>query len=389
MDVTGFIAAKLKFKGKVAMASIAVSFFVMILAVAISCGFREKIRDGISSFSGDIQLTPPDLNYVSENSPLNSNPSYLAELKELPGVKAVSPAVYRAGVIKNGDAIHGVIFKGVEHHADSLSGLGASIPRRLSELLKIGEGDSFQAYFVGDRVKVRKFTVKSVYESPVQVDESLMVFASMDDMRRLNGWDENEASVLEVVLEASHRDAVPMEEATGRIGTLALLATPDDESAPVAQSMMSKYPQLFDWLNLIDFNVLFILILMTIVAGFNMISGLLILLFRSIATIGTLKSMGMTDRSISMVFLKVSSNLVLKGMLIGHVMAFLFCIIQSQTHLIKLDPANYFLSYVPVTVNLPMVLAADVIAYAAIMLLLLIPTKFIARVDPAQTVRAQ
>lgn len=389
MDVTGFIAGKLRFKGKVAMVSIAISFFVMILAVSISYGFREKIRDGLSSFSGDIQLTPPDMNFVSEGSSLNSEPSYLSDIENVPGVKNVYPAIYRAGVIKNGEDIHGVLFKGVENYADSLSGLGVSIPRRLSELLKIGGGDSFQAYFVGDRVKVRKFSVVSVYESPVQVDESLMVFASLEDMRRLNGWDENEASVLEVTLDDAHRDAHLMSEATGHIGMTALLATPDDESAPVAQSMMDKYPQLFDWLNLIDFNVVFILLLMTIVAGFNMISGLLILLFRSISTIGTLKSMGMTDRSISMVFLKVSSNLVLKGMAIGNALAFLFCIIQSQTHLIKLDPTNYFLSYVPVTVNIPMVIAADVIAYVAIMLLLLIPTKFIARVDPAQTVRAQ
>ena len=389
MEVTGFIAGKIRFKGKVAMVSIAVSFFVMILAVSVSSGFREKIRDGISSFSGDVQLTPPDMNYVSENSSLPSKPSYLSEIENIPGVTDVHPAVYRAGVVKNGEAIHGVLFKGVENYADSLSGLRVSIPRRLSSLLKMGEGDSFQAYFVGERVKVRKFTITSVYDSPVQVDESLMVFASLEDMRRLNGWDDGEASVLEVTLDEAHRDVVPMKDVTGHIGMTALLATPDDESAPVAQSMMDKYPQLFDWLNLIDFNVLFILLLMTIVAGFNMISGLLILLFRSISTIGTLKSMGMTDRSISMVFLKVSSNLVLKGMLIGNALAFLFCIIQSQTHLIKLDPANYFLSYVPVTVNVPVVLVADAAAYLMIMLLLLIPTKFIARVDPAQTVRAQ
>ena len=145
--------------------------------------------------------------------------------------------------------------------------------------------------------------------------------------------------------------------------------------------------QSFDWLNLLDFNVWVILILMTVVAGFNMVSGLLILLFRSISTIGTLKSLGMTDRAIGKVFLRVSSRLVLTGMAIGNGLALLFCLVQGTWHLIKLNPVNYFVSWVPVHVNLPLILLADLVAYGAIMLILLIPTLFIARVDPAKTVR--
>ena len=161
----------------------------------------------------------------------------------------------------------------------------------------------------------------------------------------------------------------------------------EEEQELLAASAQGRYPQLFDWLDLLDFNVLFILILMTAVAGFNMISGLLILLFRNIPTIGTLKTLGMTDRAIGKVFLRVASVLVLKGMLIGNGLALLFCLIQDQTHLIRLNPANYFVSSVPVAVNLPAILAADALAYGVILLLLLIPTLFIARVDPADTVR--
>ena len=139
---------------------------------------------------------------------------------------------------------------------------------------------------------------------------------------------------------------------------------------------------------MIDFNVMIILILMTIVAGFNMISGLLILLFRNISTIGTLKSLGMTDRNISEVFLRASAVVVLKGMLIGNAVALLFCFIQGNTHFIPLNPENYFLSYVPVSVNVPWIIAADVISFIVIMLLLLIPCLFVSRVDPAKTVRA-
>lgn len=390
MNAPSFIAGKLRFKGRIAMTAIAISFFVMILAVSVSSGFRREIRNGVASISGDVQLTSSDMNYLSEESPISATPPSLGAIDSLPGVVSIDPVIYRAGIVKRGDNIHGVIFKGVEREDSLYAGLGIGIPSRLADLIGLREGDDMQAYFVGsERVKARKFHIVSVYRSLVDADDNLIVFASLDDMQRLNGWTEDEVSALEVTLEDRWRKSGPMAARTDEIGTLALLYAGTYDDVLVAQSSMDKYPQLFDWLNLIDFNVVAILILMTIVAGFNMISGLLILLFQNISTIGTLKSMGMTDKSISSVFLRVSSNLVLKGMLIGNALAMLFCLIQGRTHLLKLDPENYFISYVPVNLNVPMILLADVLSYAVIMVLLLIPTLFISKVDPAQTVRAQ
>jgi lipoprotein-releasing system permease protein len=177
--------------------------------------------------------------------------------------------------------------------------------------------------------------------------------------------------------------------AADKAGTIALLSASDDDDALTAVSSLNKYPQIFSWLDLIDFNVLIILLLMTVVAGFNMISGLLIMLFRSISTIGTLKAMGMTDRNISSVFLRVASDAVLKGMIAGNLAAIALCLLQKWTHLVHLNPENYFVSFVPIHLNLPLIIVADAISYGLIMLLLLIPTLFISRVDPAQTVRAQ
>ena len=370
------------------MVSIAISFLVMIIAVSVSSGFRREIRNGIASVSGDIQLTPADMNYIGEESPVSSNPPGLSEISSLQGVREVTPVIYRAGIVKKDDAIHGVVFKGLPAQ-DSLAGLGISIPDRLANLLELGEGDDLQAYFIGERVKVRKFGIRSVYRTPVHADDNLIVLATIEDMRRLNGWDEDEVSALEITLDDSWRQAPMMQSKTEEIGTLALLHAGDDDDVLVASSLMDKYPQLFDWLNLIDFNALAVLLLMTVVAGFNMISGLLILLFRNISTIGTLKAMGMTDRSISSVFLRVSSSLVLKGMLIGNALALALCALQGTTHFLKLNPDNYFIPYVPLYVNIPLIILADVLAYGVIMLLLLIPTGFIAKVDPAVTVRAQ
>ena len=388
MNAPRFIASKLRFKGKIAVLSVAISFFIMIIAVAISSGFRREIRSGVSTISGDIQLTPSMLNYVSEDDPVNASPAYLSALDSLPGVESVTPVVYRAGIVKAGDLIQGVLFKGVPDRGDTVS-LGVSIPSRLSEILGLQVGDKMLTYFVGERIKVRKFEITDIYPSIIESDESLLVRANLDDLQRLNGWDESEISALEVTLEDAYKSPARIEQMSGEVGTLAMLRSTDVDDPTVATSVIRKYPALFSWLDLIDFNVLLILTLMTIVAGFNMISSLLILLFRHISTIGTLKSMGMTDRDISSVFLRVSSSLVLKGMLIGNAAALLFCLIQGTTHWIKLDPANYFVSFVPVSVNFPMILLADALAYGVIMLLLLIPCLFISKVDPARTVRAQ
>jgi lipoprotein-releasing system permease protein len=388
MDASLFISRRLRFKGGIAMVSVAVSFLVMIIAVAVSAGFRNEIRNGLSSISGDIQLTPPNLNVLDSSRPIERNPSYLPYVMDVDGVVSVAPAIYRAGIIKQGDNIHGVLFKGVEGGVDTLA-LGVSVPKRLAEIAGVSVGDKLTTYFIGDKVRLRQFTVANIYDALIQTDENLMVYADLADLQRLDGWNENQVSALEILMNDSYRSEDHIWEATQEIGAIVNAYSADNEAPVVAVSSVSKYPQLFDWLGLIDFNVLFILLLMTIVAGFNMISGLLIMLFENISTIGLLKALGMTDRSISKVFLSSSAVLVLKGMTIGNALAFLFCFIQEKTHILKMNPENYFVSFVPVDINVWAVLAADVISFVVILLLLLIPTIFISKVDPAQTVRVK
>lgn len=391
MDASLFIAGRLRFKGKMAMISVAVSFLVMIIAVSVSSGFRREIRSGLSMLSGDVQIMPVTMNLLDENSPIEKDASYVPYIKEVPGVKEIVPVAYRAGIIKNGQDIHGVLFKGTADgvaSADSVS-LPVSIPSRLSEIAELKSGDRMLAYFVGDNVKARQFNIVSVYDAMVETDDRLVVYADIADIQRINGWGEDQVSSIEVLLEPEAGNRGNIEDIGNEIGFLTNSYTTEDETSVVAVSSVSRYPQLFDWLQLIDFNVLFILILMTIVAGFNMISGLLIMLFENISTIGLLKSLGMTDRAISKVFLSSSAVLVLKGMAAGNLLAVLFCLIQDTTHVLRLNPENYFVSFVPVDLDIPMIIAADAIAFAVVMLLLRIPCMFIAKVDPADTVRVR
>ena len=374
----------MKFQGKAAMVTIAVASFVIIIAVAVSGGFRHELRKGVASLAGDIQITSPYMNFIGEDHPVTLGEELETAIGSMPGVDHIVPAVYRAGIIKSGSNIHGVVFKGIPGGGDSLR---VKIPERLSAMLGIGPGDRMLAYFIGDKVKARQFTVESTYDDILGSDDNLVVYAGIEDMRRVNGWDPDKASAIEVILEDNWRSSDRMEYLTDEIGAEILFGEGIDSM--VATSAVRRYPQIFSWLDLIDFNVLIVLVLMVAVAGFNMISSLLIMLFRNISVIGTLKAMGMTDRQISAVFLRIASSAALKGMLAGNILAFLFCIVQNATHFVKLDPANYFVSAVPVHLNALQVIGADLLAYILIMLLLLLPCLFVSRVDPAKTVRVQ
>ncbi len=379
-----FISGKLKFQGNVAATAVAVSFFVIIVAVAVSSGFRHEVREGVAALSGDIRIVP-FTGADADPVPMPANLAQADDILSIPGVRELTPSVQRPGIVKCGETVHGVVVKGIPG-GPSIQGerpqLAVSIPHRLQEITGVGIGDPLTVYFIGEKVRVRKFTVAAVHRDIIETDDNLLVYADMSDMQRLCGWSDDQVSCLNVCLEENFRSARIEDEIAGRIGFLLR-----DESLYVSSSARD-YPQIFDWLNLLDFNVAVILILMTIVAGFNMISGLLIMLLKNVSAIGTLKTLGMTDASIGKVFVRAGAAAVLKGLVIGNALALLFCLVQGTTHLLPLDPENYFVSYVPVHVNIWAVLAADAVAYAAILLMLWLPTRMVAKIDPAKTVKA-
>jgi lipoprotein-releasing system permease protein len=371
--------------------AIAVSFFIIIVAVAVSAGFRNVIRDGVAAMTGDVRIQP----YVSGTGedPV-SMPAQLPsqeKLLALPGVVGIEPVAVRAGIVKNGDIIHGVVVKGIPGQAgnDVMAGpdrpsLSVSIPHRLSEITGLGIGDDMVTYFVGEKVRVRKFHITAIHRDLVEVDDNLLVYANLADIQRLNGWDEGQVSCLDVTL----NEQASRKELAGAIGHILATSGHEQEDGLYVTSSEDSYQQIFDWLTLLDFNVLVILVLMTVVAGFNMVSGLLIMLLRNIPTIGTLKTLGMSDGAIGRLFIRIGARAVLKGMLIGNALALLFCLVQGTTHLIPLDPANYFVSWVPVHINLLWVILADAAAFAGILALLWLPSRVVASIDPAKTVKA-
>ena len=393
-----FISRKLRFQGNVAAVAIAVSFFVMIVAVAVSAGFRHTLRAGVAAMTGDIRIAP----YTSGGAdpvPMHAQLPSLPLLEDIDGVQSITPAVVRAGIVKTGDLVHGVVVKGLPEGpegsaapvilSEAEGSLPVSIPYRLAEITGLGIGDKLVIYFIGEKVRVRQFCISALHRDILEADDNLLVYARLEDMQRLNGWSPDEVSSLDVRLGRAFRSRKQVQDVSALMGHILLDSDDEEEQSLFVTSSVKAYPQVFNWLDLLDFNVLIILILMTVVAGFNMVSGLLIMLLRNVSLIGTLKTMGMGDREVGRLFLRIGARAAFKGMLAGNALALLFCLIQGTTHLIPLDPANYFVSWVPVHVNIPWILLADAAAFLAILALLWIPTLLVARIDPASTIKAE
>lgn len=375
----------------------AISFFVIILAVSISGGFRREIRAGLSVAGGDVKVIPVNMDYLNEANPILADAAYREKIDSLPYVSTVNPVIYRAGIVKEHGTIHGVVVKGVENghpccpstggDAGEGGSLAVSIPSSLASVLSLSVGDPLPTYFIGERIQVRKFVISDIYTDAVDSRDLCVVYAPIETLRRLNRWSEAECSALEITLVNPSESAI--EAATGEIGMLTTFYNSPDNPTVYATNVIREYPQIFDWLRLVDFNVAIVLLIMIIVAGFNMISGLLIILFENISTIGLLKALGMNDKGIAKVFLSSSGVILAKGLLAGNGAALLVCLVQHWTHVLKLNPANYFVDHVPVALNLPGIFASDIVAFALIMAMLLIPTMFISKVDPARSLKVE
>ena len=388
MNAVRFISGKIRFKGYLTLICVAVSYLVMIIAVAVSSGFRTEIRKSLGEIYGDVRITPMEEDLATGVVSVPRHPAFLEELQQLYCVESVNPCVSRAGIVKQGDLVHGVLFKGAEDISfpDSIA-FPLAIPSRLSQMLEISQGDQLTAYFVGEKTVVRKFTVCMIYDAVLSSDNQLVCMTSLPVMQRVNSWDSEQVSAFELRLKKEFRNSDDDSLCGMDIASTVYTFSSEDEPTFISRTLSQSYPTIFSWFSFLDLNVLVLLVLMTIVAGFNVVSGLLILLFENISTIGLLKAMGMTDKGIAAVFMRSAGLLTLRGMAIGNALALAFCLLQDSTHLLKLNPANYFLSFVPVHIDWSGILIADAISLIVILLLMLIPSLFIAKVDPASTIR--
>ena len=383
----------------IATTSVGISIAIMIISIAIANGFRSEIREKASGFNGDITLSAPGIDITNHQYPIRALP-FIGKIDSLPEVESVHPVAYRAGLLKSDTQIQGVMVKGIDSGYNlnffanfltegelpdfSQPSNDILISRRLADLLEYKIGDKVLAYFVEDDVQVRSFNIKGIFNAQLDELDKSLVIADMRHVARVNGWKNGELSGYEIILKNKN------EERTGacaeKIEEILFRNTGENDDSVVANTLEDRFYVLFDWLHLLDVNVFVILSLMVIVAGFNMISGLLILLFERISQIGLLKALGMKDKEIYKIFIWRATFTVCKGLVAGNAVAVLLCWLENKYKFVELDPVNYFVNYVPIDVTASTIIIINIVAFALIMLAMLVPCMFISKVSPAKTI---
>ncbi len=373
----------------------------MILSVAIVIGFKKEVRNKVIGFGSHIQITNFDSNSSYESTPIAISDTLLQNLRAFPGIRHVESFATKPGILKTENDFQGIVLKGVDTDYDwtffrnnlkegnilsidpDKNSTDVIISRYLADLLQLNVGDSFLTYFVQDNVRARKFHITGIYETGFLDYDKLFVIADIKQIRRLNGWEKDQVSGLELfvdnydnldqISEDLYFDLAEKQDCNG--------------NTFYARSIKELNPMIFNWLDVLDINVVVILVLMLSVAGFTMISGLLIIILERTNMIGILKALGQNNTSIRHIFLYVSFFLIGKGMLWGNIIGVFLCLMQSHFKIITLDPSIYYLDAVPVDLNILSLVLLNIGTLCISMLMMLGPSYLITKIDPARSIR--
>jgi len=386
---------------RIAMIGIALGLAVMILAVSIIVGFKKEVRNKVIGFGSHIQITNFDNNMSYEYTPIVVNDTLLNELKSYPGIRHIESFATKPGILKTDTDFQGIVLKGVDgsfdwtFFRDNLKegelltidpekvSTNVIISRYLANLMGLSVNDSFLSYFVQENVRARKFTISGIYETGFLDYDKLFVIVDIKQIRRLNGWSEDQVSGLEIMVD----DYEHLDQIAEDLFFLMAEKKDVDGNNYLARSIKDLNPMIFNWLDVLDMNVIIILILMLAVAGFTMISGLLVIILERTNMIGILKALGQNNGSIRNVFLYVSFFLIGKGMLWGNIIGLSICLLQSYFKIFKLDPATYYLDAVPIDLSFQSFILLNLGTLIASMIMMLAPSHLITKIAPARSIR--
>lgn len=411
MNIEYFIAKRIHFRQdrknvsrpavRIAILGISIGLAVMLLAMSIVLGFKQEIRNKTIGFGGHIQITNFDSNNTFEMMPVVLSDSLKDVLSKIPGVKHIQAFGTKPGIIKTTDHFQGIVLKGIDRdfdrsffssnmtqgeminpETDSLQNQ-VIISEHLSKLLGIKLNETFFTYFIGQEVRARKFTVSGIYSTNFAEYDKLFLLTDIRHIRQLNNWESDEVSGYEMLIS----DYNKLEEIGDQVYFNTANIISEDGGSLYSQTIREMKPQIFAWLDLLDLNVWVILILMLLVAGFNMISGLLILILERTNMIGILKSIGATNWSVRKIFLYHSSFLIGKGMLWGNLTGLSLCAIQYFTGIVPLDAETYYIATVPILFNWPLIIILNAGTLIASLLMMIGPSYLVSRILPANTIR--
>lgn len=379
---------------KIAVVSIAVALATLMGSFMILKGFEDTIKDKIYSFSGHLILNKYTLSTSFEESMITANDSLIRSIEDFPGVDYVQTYAYKAGLLKTEEEVQGVILKGLDNQFDTAAfhkhmvkgsfpkfpgegyGTDVALSSKIANYLRLDVGDEVMVFFIQNPPRYRKLRVAGIYETGLEDFDEKVIIGDINLIRRINGWDGTKAGGLEIFL----KDPDTMDEAESDLF--------DHTGTDLYVDKVSdKYVQIFDWLKLLNRNVVIFFTLILFVASFNMVSILLILIMERTNMIGSLKAMGADNSLLRRVFLFNGLGLILRGMFWGNLVGSVFCFIQYQFKIIPLDMTNYYMDHVPVTFDFNMVLLLNIFIVAITGFTLFIPLSVISRISPIKAIR--
>lgn len=387
---------------RIATAGIAIGLAVMIVSVCVVFGFKHAVSAKVIGFGSHIQVANFMTLQTSESYPIQMTDSLIKVLKNTQGVEHVQRFATKQGVLKTDSDFLGVVFKGVGPDFDSTfihqNLIEGSIPAfsdtkssnkillsmSMAKKLKLKTGDRIFAYFIDHAgVRVRRFTIAGIYQTNLAQYDDVTCFMDLYTAVKLNGWEKDQVSGAEITV----KDFNKVDE-TEAIFINRLNRTVDQYGETYSSKTIRDIsPQIFSWLDLLDLNVWIILALMIAVAGVTMISGLLIIILERVTMIGVLKAMGAKNVMIRHTFLWFAVFIITRGLLIGNLIGIGLVLLQKYTGLVGLEPQTYYVTTVPVEINIPVLLLLNVATLLISVVVLIAPSYLISHIHPAKSMR--
>lgn len=370
----------------------------MLVSVATNFGFQDKIRDKIAGFKGHIQIT----NYDNNNSdistaPIDKNQDFYPKFKTINGIKNIQIYANKAGIIRTANSFEGIILKGVSTDYDFsffkeylISGRLPNFKQKRNREILISQsivnklnlklGDTIQTFFSAEKTrnkfKIRKPVIVGIYKTDFEQFDRSMLIGDIREIQRLNGWNENQIGGFEVLINDFNQLNTKGNEIYNNIG-----------STLNSQTITNNYPTIFEWINLFDNNVWFIISMMITVAVINMITALLVLILERVQMIGILKALGGQNKSIRKIFLYNASYLILKGLFYGNIIGLALLLIQKYGKVISLNPETYYVSTIPITINFWAFFLLNLGTLVMCFLILIIPSMIVSKITPSKSIK--
>jgi lipoprotein-releasing system permease protein len=390
---------------RIAIIGIALGLATMILAVAILTGFKKEVCNKVIGFGAHIQITHFDSNTSYATTPIMVDDALIHELQSFPNIRHVERYATIPGLLKTENEAQGIVLKGIDEHFDwtffrehlkegdvfevspDTVSTDVIISRYLANLLDLKCGDRFQVFFLQDfelsQARARRFSIRGIYETGFVENDKIFIYADIKQVRSLNRWQADAVSGLELFVNDYNR----LDETADQLYFYLIEKRDSKGNIYFTRSVKELNPMIFNWLGVLDINVVIILVLMMAVSGFTMISGLLIIILERTNMIGILKSLGQSNRSIRSVFLYISFFLIGRGMIWGNIIGLVLCAVQYFFRLIKLDESVYYHDAVPVDLSLTGWFLINLGALAVSLLMMLAPSFLITKINPARTIR--